>query len=67
MMEQEIHRRLSILSSLEGAVVKLRYGLGYAETYSFDKIGELLGLTPERVSEIEKQAIEKTRTFKPGA
>jgi DNA-directed RNA polymerase specialized sigma24 family protein len=56
-----LDRLLSILTSLEREVINLRYGRYDRCYYSFDEIGERLGITPQHVAEIEEQALEKTR------
>jgi DNA-directed RNA polymerase specialized sigma24 family protein len=60
-----IDRLLSILTSVEREVLTLHYGYGRSDRqcYNFDEIGERLGITPMRVAEIEKLALEKTRSF----
>jgi RNA polymerase sigma factor (sigma-70 family) len=63
MLEEKIKQTLSVLTSLESDVIKLRYGLGDGYTYTFAEVAGQLGITAERVAEIEKQAIEKIRSF----
>jgi DNA-directed RNA polymerase specialized sigma24 family protein len=60
-----IDRLLSILTSVEREVLMLHYAWDRYDRkhYSFDEIGERLGITPQRVAEIEEQALEKTRSF----
>jgi DNA-directed RNA polymerase specialized sigma24 family protein len=60
-----IDRLLSILTSVEREVLTLHYGYGRSDRqcYNFDEIGERLGITPMRVAEIEKLALERTRSF----
>jgi len=64
-MKEQIDQVLSTRTTLESDVIKLRYGLSNGFTYAYDEIGKQLGITPERVAEIEKEAEEKLRLRKP--
>ena len=56
--EEAVHRALAKLPDREREVVKLRFGLdGDAEPLSLDAIGKRLGLTRERVRQIEAEAL----------
>jgi RNA polymerase primary sigma factor len=60
--EQEkvaIHRLLDSIDEREAAVLRMRYGLGGAEPKTLKEIGEILGLTRERVRQIENEALKK--------
>jgi RNA polymerase sigma factor (sigma-70 family) len=59
----EIDRLLSVLTPVEREVLTLHYGPYDQLHHSFDEIAERLGITAERVAEIEAQALEKTRSF----
>ena len=58
---EEVQELLSTLSDRERQVVKLRYGLGENKTHTLEEIGEQLGVTRERVRQIEARAMEKMR------
>jgi RNA polymerase primary sigma factor len=61
-LKAEVHRALEqTLSDRERAVLRLRFGLGNSGAYPLDKIGEMLGLTRERVRQIEGEALAKLR------
>jgi RNA polymerase nonessential primary-like sigma factor len=51
------------LPSTERRVIEMRYGLNSKESRTLDSIGRQIGLTRERVRQIEKQAIQKLRTI----
>jgi RNA polymerase primary sigma factor len=58
--EEALHRALGELPEREREVLALRYGLdGDAEPASLDAIGRQLGLTRERVRQIESKALER--------
>ena len=58
---EEVQELLSTLSDRERQVVKLRYGLGENKTHTLEEIGEQIGVTRERVRQIEARAMEKMR------
>jgi RNA polymerase primary sigma factor len=49
------------LTPREREVLQLRFGLGDGAVYPFEKIGQMLGLTRERVRQIEAEALRKLR------
>ncbi|MBI3037600.1 sigma-70 family RNA polymerase sigma factor [bacterium] len=57
----EIQKVFSTLSEREKIVLKHRFGLQFARSHTLEEIGKLLGLTRERVRQIEFQAIQKLR------
>jgi RNA polymerase primary sigma factor len=50
---------LSMLTSREEQIIKMRFGIGYESTYTLDEIGKKLSLTRERIRQLEKQALKK--------
>jgi len=54
--------RLSkILNDKEKMVITLRFGIPDDDSLTLQQIADLMGLTRERVRQIEKQALEKLR------
>lgn len=56
-----IEHALSMLEEREREVVKMRFGIGYNESFTLDEIGKSFGLTRERIRQIEKKALQKIR------
>lgn len=51
-----------VLTPREKEVLQMRFGLGDGHQYPLEKVGEHLGLTRERVRQIEAQALRKLRS-----
>jgi RNA polymerase primary sigma factor len=61
-LKDETHRILEeTLTPRERLVLQLRFGLGNGHVYPLEKIGEKMGITRERVRQIEAQALYKLR------
>jgi RNA polymerase primary sigma factor len=56
-----IEHALGILEERERDVVKMRFGIGYNQSFTLDEIGKNFGLTRERIRQIEKKALQKIR------
>ena len=52
----------AVLTPRERTVVQLHFGLGEGGVYTLEEIGEMLGLTRERVRQVEAEALLKLRT-----
>jgi RNA polymerase primary sigma factor len=52
---------LKVIDEREATILRLRYGLGTAdgETMTLKEIGKVVGLTRERVRQIEQEALKK--------
>ena len=56
---EALSRALSVLPDREREVVNLRYGLAGSEPTPLREIGRRLGITPERVRQIESKALAR--------
>ena len=61
MMRDEIDRMLKTLSARSELIIRLRYGLEDGRLYTLEEIGEKLGITRERVRQIESKALRQLR------
>tara|TARA_B100000941_G_scaffold238464_1_gene181573 strand:+ start:1832 stop:3205 length:1374 start_codon:yes stop_codon:yes gene_type:complete len=61
MTRDEINGLLENLSTREKLVIQLRFGLSDGRNRTLEEIGKMLGLTRERIRQIEKKAITKLR------
>jgi RNA polymerase primary sigma factor len=57
--EQALHRALDELPERERDVIEARYGLGEGEPETLEQIGRRLGVSRERVRQIERQALQR--------
>jgi RNA polymerase sigma factor (sigma-70 family) len=58
---QELRNTLAQLHDRERGVMELRYGLGGQEPCTLEEIGELYGVTRERIRQIERTVLAKLR------
>ncbi|HNX76062.1 MAG TPA: sigma-70 family RNA polymerase sigma factor [Candidatus Rifleibacterium sp.] len=62
LLRDQIGRILETLTEREQIVVKLRFGLDDGTPRSLEEIGRILGVTRERVRQVEEKALKKLRT-----
>lgn len=60
-LDEELEEAMSCLTDKERIVVNHRFGLNDTRAYTLEEIGKLLGVTRERVRQIEAQALDKLR------
>lgn len=60
-MIDTVHRALAGLEPRESRVLELRFGLVGGRPHTLDEIGRDVGLTRERIRQIEKEALAKLR------
>ncbi len=67
-MEDDLHksieRMLGDLKEREARVLKMYYGLGTDREMTLEEIGQVMGLTRERIRQIKEEAFEKIRASK---
>jgi RNA polymerase primary sigma factor len=59
---RQVARALGSLSPREEAVIRLRFGIGQGEPMTLEEVGRTLGVTRERIRQIEAKALMKLRT-----
>ena len=60
-LRSHVEQIISVLPSQEEKVIRFRYGLRGGEPMALKEVGKRLGLTKERVRQIEEKAIEQLR------
>jgi RNA polymerase primary sigma factor len=61
LMRRDIAEILEMLTPRERLVLQLRYGLSDGEPRTLAEVGDLLGISRERVRQIENEALRKLR------
>lgn len=64
MMREELDKTLCILTDKEKTVIEYRYGLIDGHERTLEEIGQMYGLTRERIRQIESKAIRKLQNPK---
>ena len=57
----DITRALKCLTLKEAAVIRLRFGLDRGQERTLEEVGKILGVTRERVRQLESRALKKLR------
>ena len=56
-----VEKALSLLSAREAQVIKFRFGIGGGSPQTLEQVGQHLGVTRERIRQIEAKALKKLR------
>ncbi|MEI6153763.1 MAG: sigma-70 family RNA polymerase sigma factor, partial [Deltaproteobacteria bacterium] len=58
-LREEISKVLSTLTTREEKVIRMRFGIGEKTDYTLEEVGNVFGLTRERIRQIENKALRK--------
>ncbi len=61
-LREKIESTLKVLNSREEEIVRLRFGIGRDMPFTLEEIGRVMGLSRERVRQIEATALKKIQT-----
>jgi len=62
MLESDIENALDELSEREASIIKLRFGLEGNRSHTLKELGEIFGVTRERIRQIQQKALRKLRS-----
>jgi len=62
MLESDIENALGELSEREASIIKLRFGLEGNRSHTLKELGEIFGVTRERIRQIQQKALRKLRS-----
>ena len=58
---QALHRMIKSIDGREAKILALRFGLDDEEPKTLSKIGEIIGLSRERVRQLEHRALQRLK------
>lgn len=61
LLHEQLERALNRLPSREAQILRLRYGLEDGRVYTLEEVGQTIGVTRERVRQLEAQALNRLR------
>lgn len=60
-VHKELESMLNVLDDREKEIIKMRYGLDDQEPKTLEEVGEILGISRERVRQLEQRALKKLK------
>ncbi len=60
-LEQNVLRALAVLTPREEKILRMRFGIGASEVHTLAEVGEVFGVSRERIRQIEALALRKLR------
>ena len=64
LQQEELSQILSTLTGRERRIMELRYGLGGEQPGTLEEVGQVYGLTRERIRQIEKKTLAKLASYR---
>ena len=64
-MSSGVGQLIEMLNPREQRILRLRYGLGGEEEHTLEQIGRTIGVSRERVRQIEARSLKKLRETVP--
>jgi RNA polymerase primary sigma factor len=61
LLQEQLTEALNRLPSREAQILRLRYGLEDGRVYTLEEVGQTIGVTRERVRQLEAQALNRLR------
>ncbi|MFB6240087.1 MAG: sigma-70 family RNA polymerase sigma factor, partial [Gemmatimonadota bacterium] len=66
LLQEHVVRALSSIRSRDARVIRLYYGLQGSDEHTLEEIGEILGVTRERVRQLRDRGLEEIRAGEMG-
>ena len=60
-LQDKIHKMLNTLSPKEERILRMRFGLGEETPHTLEEVGQMFGVSRERIRQIEAQALRKLK------
>ena len=60
-LTREIRKALVFLSPREAKILRMRFGIDEKRPYTLKEVGEMFGITRERIRQIEAKALERLK------
>ena len=60
-LQEKIHKMLNMLSPKDERILRMRFGLGDEMPHTLEEVGQMFGVSRERIRQIEAQALRKLK------